>query len=96
MQSKPYGETFLINIIEFVGHIQKRLGCRPRTLQQTYKGKKLSDGKGISGKGRLTDKGIILLQNYFGMAIKQNNDVPSMKKAIVAALFHCSESKCNE
>ena len=87
MQSKPYGATFLINMIECVGHIQKCLGCRLR---------KLSDGKGISSKDRLTDKGIILLQSYFGMAIKQNNDVPSMKKAIGAVLFHCSKSECNE
>ena len=32
VQSKPYGETFIINKLECVGHIQKRLGCRLRTL----------------------------------------------------------------
>ena len=52
----------------------KPLGCRLRTLRQAYKGKKLSDGKVILGKGRLTDRAIYLLQNYFGMAIRQNND----------------------
>ena len=96
MQSKPYGETFIINKLECVGHIQKCLGCRLRTLQQAYKGKKLSDGKGISGKGRLTDRAISLLQNYFGMAIRQKSDVPSLKKAIGAVLFNCSESECDE
>ena len=80
VQSKPYGKTFIINKLDCVGQIQKRLGCRLRTLRQTYKGKKLSDGKGISGKGRLTDRAINLLQNYFGMAV----------------LFHCSESECDE
>ena len=30
------------------------------------------------------------------MAIRQNRDVPSMKKAIGAVLFHCSESECDE
>ena len=54
-------ETFIINKLECVGHIQKRLGCRLRTLQQTCKGKKLSDGKGISGKGKLTDRAVNLL-----------------------------------
>ena len=68
VQSKPYGETFIINKLKCVGHIQKRLGCRLRTLRQIYKGKKLSDGKGISGKARLTDRAINLLQNYFGVA----------------------------
>ena len=47
MQSKPYGETFIINKLECVGHIEKHLGYRLRTLQQTYKGKKLSDGKKV-------------------------------------------------
>ena len=92
VQSKPYGKTFIINKLDCVGQIQKRLGCRLRTLRQTYKGKKLSDGKGISGKGRLTDRALNLLQNYFGIAIRQNSNVPSMKKAIGAVLFHCSES----
>ena len=36
------------------------------------KGKKLSDGKGILGKGRLTDKIINKMQSYYGMAIRQN------------------------
>ena len=96
VQSKPYGEIFIINNLEFVWHIQKRLGCRLRTLPQTYKGKKLSDGKGISGKGRLTDRAISLPQHYFGMTTRQNSDVPSMKKAIGAVLFFCWESECDE
>ena len=91
MQSKPYVETFIINKLECIGHIQKYLGCHLRTLRQTYRGKKLSDTKGILGKGRLTDRAINFLQNYFEIAIRQNSDVPSMKKAISAVLFHCSE-----
>ena len=35
VQSKPYGETFMINKLECVGHIQKRLGYRLCTLRQT-------------------------------------------------------------
>ena len=41
VQSKPYGESFMINKLECVGHIQKRLGCCLRTLRQTYKDKKI-------------------------------------------------------
>ena len=96
VQSKVYGEIVIINNLEYAGHIQKRLGFRLRTLRQTYKGKKLSDGKGISGKGRLTDRAISLLENCFEMAIRQNSDVPFVKKAIGAVLFHCSESECDE
>ena len=50
VQSKPCGETFMINKLECVEHIQKSLDCHFCTLQQTYKGKKLSDGKGIRVK----------------------------------------------
>ena len=44
----------------------------------------------------MTDRAINLRQNYFGMTIRQNSDVPSMKKAIGAVLFHCLESECDE
>ena len=47
-------------------------------------------------KGRLTDRAINLLQYYFEMAIRQNNDIPSMEKYIGAVLFQCSESQYDE
>ena len=65
-ESKPYGEL-IPEKLECVGHIQKRLGKRLRKLRNDLKGKKLEDGKIISGRGRLTDKAINVLQNYFGM-----------------------------
>ncbi|GFT36203.1 uncharacterized protein TNCV_4778351 [Trichonephila clavipes] len=37
------------------------------------RGKKLSDGKSISGKNRLTDKFIDTITTYYGNAIRQNN-----------------------
>ena len=55
--------------------------CGPGSKEM--KGKKLSDGKMFSGKGRLTDKVINVLQNCYGTAIKQN-------KATI--LFHFSEN----
>lgn len=30
------------------------------------------DGKGISGRGRLTDSEIIKSQNYYGLSIRRN------------------------
>ena len=53
------------------------------------KGKILSDGKKISGRGRLTDKVINTMQNYYGMAIRQNtNDLFAMRKSVIATLMH--------
>lgn len=49
---------------------------RTRELKSSNKGVKLSDGKGLSGKGRITDAKIGVLQNYYGIAIRENlNDV---------------------
>ena len=80
---QPYGSDTVIERKECISHVQKRLGTRCQALLQNYKKRKLSDGKGISGKGRLTDKTINTLQNYHGMAIRQNtNDLCSMKKAV--------------
>ncbi|GFW90203.1 uncharacterized protein TNCV_1790231 [Trichonephila clavipes] len=46
------------------------------------KSRKLSDGKGISGRGRLTDNEISKLQQYYGLAIRRNmNSVSDMFKA---------------
>ena len=45
------------------------------------KGKKLSDGKTVGGKGRLTGKVIDKMQNYYGKAIRGNKgDLNGMKK----------------
>ena len=97
VQSKPYGENFTMNKLECIGHVQKRLGSRLRRLVQTYKGKVLSDDKKLNGKGRLTLKAINQLQNYFGLAIRQNtNNLLAMKKAIGAVLVHYSENESEE
>ena len=50
---------------------------------------KLSDGKGLAGKGRLTDEKIDILQNYYGLGVRENsNDVQKMAVGIQAALYH--------
>ena len=88
--SKPYGDFEIIKK-ECVGHAQKRLGLgtRLRTLRTTLKGKILSDGKKISGRGRLIDKVINTMQNFYGMAIRQNtNDLFAMRKSVIATLMH--------
>ena len=91
-EAKPYGDQIRITKLECTGHIQKRVGSRLRQLKIDWKGKKLLDGKGIGGKGRLTDAVVNKLQNYFGIAIRTNTDsIYAMKKSIYASLFHNSE-----
>ena len=68
---------------ECIGHIQKRVGSRLRKLKK-------KEGKLLS---KLTHKIINKMQNYFGIAIRNNNtSVDDMKKAIGAVLYHCSEA----
>ncbi|XP_047135810.1 uncharacterized protein LOC124812840 [Hydra vulgaris] len=89
----PY-KGIIVEKMECVGHIQKRVGGRLRKLKATNK-QKLSDGKMLGDAGRLTEKAINKLQNYFGIAVRQStgSTVYQLKKAIGAVLFHCSEAK---
>ncbi|GFU36612.1 uncharacterized protein TNCV_802701 [Trichonephila clavipes] len=50
-ENKPYGDDYLIQKIECVGYVQKRMGTRLRKLILVYSKNKLSDGKTIGGKG---------------------------------------------
>ena len=86
--SKPYDDLEIIKK-ERIRNIQKRLETRIRALRTTLKSKVLSDGKKISGRGRLTNKVINTIQNYYGMAIRQHtNDLFAMRKSVIAMLKH--------
>lgn len=96
VNTNPY-PGHVIAKAECVGHVQKRVGTRLRDLKVKYKGRKLADGKGLTGKGRMTDKVINTLQNYYGMAIRQNKDnLYGMKKSVAAVIHHCSSATTNE
>ncbi|MBP1527464.1 MAG: hypothetical protein H9Q66_06055, partial [Spiroplasma ixodetis] len=93
IDEKPYGEGFQICKLECVGHVQKRIGTRLRTLKSKLKNTILTDGKPIGGRGRLTDGQINKIQRYYGMAIRNNStDISRMKKAIWAIYFHLFSS----
>ncbi|GFT82681.1 uncharacterized protein TNCV_1634441 [Trichonephila clavipes] len=91
-ENKPYSDDYLIQKIECVGHVQKRMGTRLMKLKLVYSKKELSDGKTIGGKGRLTDSLIDKLAHYYGNAIRCNStSVKEMRKAIWAVWGHsCS------
>ena len=74
---------------ECVGHIQKRVGKNLRDLKQRLGSPKLSDGKAIGGRGRLTDAMINSLQNYYGRAVRDHRgSVTDMARAIWASFCH--------
>ncbi|GFT77384.1 uncharacterized protein TNCV_1470431 [Trichonephila clavipes] len=56
-------------------------------------GKKLSDGKTIGGKGRLTDAIISKLTTFYGNAIRANShNVNEMRQAVWAVWAHTSST----
>ena len=69
LRQQPYGKDYLVEKMDCVGHVQKRMGTALRNLKLQYRGQKLADGKTIGGAGRLTDKTINSLQNYYGDGI---------------------------
>ncbi|GFU03481.1 uncharacterized protein TNCV_2257121 [Trichonephila clavipes] len=82
-----YGENSVTKL-ECIGHIQKRVGSRLRKLKKNT--------KGLGGKGKLTDKLIDKLQNYYGFAIRSNvGCLEKMQSAVIAAFFHCCSSNQN-
>jgi hypothetical protein len=88
-ESKPYGSEHLVEKLECVGHVQKRMGSRLRKLKKTLSGTKLDDGKSLGGRNRLTDSQIDLIQNYYGLAVRRNtNSLSDMKQAVWAVYFH--------
>ena len=87
--SKPY-EKYCIEPSknECVGHVQKRLGTRLHNKVKAYKGTKTP----LGGKGKLTEKTIDSMQNWYGMAIQHNlENLYQMKKAVGAVLWHCTD-----
>ncbi|GFT82292.1 uncharacterized protein TNCV_4650971 [Trichonephila clavipes] len=87
-EAKVYGDTEVVKL-ECVGHVQKCMGTRLRNILKISKGIKLSDGKNISGRGRLTLKEVDSIQHYYGLAIRKNlSSVEDVKRAIWAIYFH--------
>ena len=89
VQAKPYGPDQRVQKEECIGHVQKRLGTALRKLKKDLKGQKLDDGKPVGGAGRLTDGMIDTLQQYYGMAIRDNvGDLQATAKAVWAGILH--------
>ncbi|GBN40781.1 hypothetical protein AVEN_204459-1 [Araneus ventricosus] len=64
------------------------MGTRLRNLRNKLKSTKMSEGKKISERGRLTDAQILLIQKYYGLAIRRNTSVVEIPKSIWAIYFH--------
>ena len=82
-----YGPNKKVIKQECIGHYQKRVGNRLRKLKK--------ENKNLGGKAkskddqRLTIAKIDILQNYFGIALRQHvGDLDAMVKGCMASMFH--------
>ena len=81
---------------ECVGHVQKRMGSSLKNFKNDHNGKKLADGKPVEGKGCLTERVINSMQNYYGLAIRENKgNLQGMKDGIWAIYYHMIKSDDN-
>ena len=70
-----------VNKLQCIGHVQKRVGSRLLSLKKRV--------KGLGGIGKLSKLVIDRLQNYYGIAFRQNvGNLEGMKKRVCASLFH--------
>lgn len=93
-RERPYGASVFVEKRECVNHVTKRMGSSLRSLVRDYKGKKLSDGKCLSGRGRLTTIRIDAIQNFYGRSIRDNKgNTEKMSKEIWAILGHYSSTE---
>ncbi|XP_057304114.1 uncharacterized protein LOC130641359 [Hydractinia symbiolongicarpus] len=90
----PYGPLVNIEKHECVNHITKRMGTGLRSLLKEFKGRKLSDGKSLGGRGGgLTIAKCDVIQNFYGKSIRDNKgDAKAMSEAVWAILEHYSSS----
>ncbi|GFT03236.1 uncharacterized protein TNCV_3610911 [Trichonephila clavipes] len=89
VENKVYGDHCSVEKLECIGHVMKRMGTRLRRLKTKMRGQKLSDGKPLCGRNRLTEAEIDRLQAYYGLDIRRNlSSVKDMQQAIWAIFLH--------
>ncbi|GFV07768.1 uncharacterized protein LOC101238613 [Trichonephila clavipes] len=74
--------------LECIGHVQKRVGA----VRQLKK----NDKERFGEENKLTDKLIDRIQNYYGIAIRNNVVIyKGVMSSVIAAFFHCVSGKNN-
>ncbi|GFU97240.1 uncharacterized protein TNCV_1775351 [Trichonephila clavipes] len=71
VENKVYGDHCSVEKLECIGHVMKRMGTRLRRLKTKMRGQKLSDGKPLCGRNRLTEAEIDRLQAYYESSYPQ-------------------------
>ena len=86
VNSEPYKDhgNVVPQKLDCVGHVQKRLGCRLRSLIEQDKGEKIIS---LSRKNKLIKKSMNSMQNYYESTIRNTkNDLYAMNGNIMTKL----------
>ena len=88
-RERPYGATIFVCKEEYVNHVTKCMGNNLPRLVKECKGKKLEYGKSLRRKGCLTNARIDAIQNFYGLAIRDNKgNTEKRSKEICAIPYH--------
>ena len=87
LQSYTNFIVLILQSVNVLGMSKRDLVPRLRNKVKEFKGSKTP----LGGRNKLTKKTIDSMQNWYGLAICQNSDVCTMKKAISAILWHCTD-----
>lgn len=83
------GDDAAITKLEGMGHKQKSMESRLRSLKAKINGIKLTDGQPLGGKNRYTNGLVDQLPNYYGLAIRRSTaSLPDMQRAVWAIVYH--------
>ncbi|GFW66982.1 protein C15orf41 homolog [Trichonephila clavipes] len=88
IKNKGYGDNCTITKLECMDYVMKWRGSRLQRFITKMRCQKLSDGKALCGKNRLTEATIDQLQTY-GLAIQRNlSSVKDVRQVIWAIFVH--------
>ena len=90
-KTNPYKDV-IVKKHECINHVGKRFGKACRTLVQEKSNSKPRVTLGGRGYGKRKAETITKLQKYYTKAIRSNESVIAMRRAIQATLQHCSST----
>ncbi|XP_077539634.1 uncharacterized protein LOC144152273 [Haemaphysalis longicornis] len=70
-----------------INHVKKRMGTQLRAVI-----KKGLKGVPLGGRGGLTQDLIKKLTTYYGLALRNNSEVPDMQRAVMATFYHVTST----
>ena len=96
-EKKKFGGDYPVTKEDCIGHIQKHMEAAIRMHKSKDHGQKLSDGKTIDRKGRLTDNIVDSIPTYCGQTISSNIcNLKTIQGDVLAINYHIIDGLLEE